>query len=767
MNEHTRQIGTAGNLQARPAGMDPTPWMTPYNPIDNDGPGLFDYARMILARWKLALVVSLAILVCGMLVYRWPAPMFRSTATIEIDNEHRGFTDKWGPSSFNWDFGRYLSNQMAILQSRSMAENLVEDMELEERLYNQPVTNSEPGLISRIWSKTVSLPTTLLTYVNPPPPAPAPEEPKKARDAQHLKMFANDVLGRISVHRAQDEGSILEVGMIAETPELAQEMLQSYLRLYLDRHTAQRREDGERFTAWLGEELRRTEEKLLESEKELVDFLNQNKIFFADEDGLDQFRDKMTRTMNGLVDSKKTKSRLKSLYEGTTDIHPRYLDRSLENQYLAELKQELARLEAEEADMRAIYSADYPKRALLTRKIEVLRQRIFDMERSALASALDSAKEEEKLMEQEVRDTRNQALRRNALSVRYALLKKNTEIHREIHKIVLQEYKQAAIKARSVANNIRMVDPPSFPTNPLPNGTHFYIFAILVLSFVGGAGTAFFAATRDDGSEAIKAVETHHRVRKLGMVPDISKLRREHGIKGSGKSYEFLVHEDPRSPMAHAIRGVHASLMLSEALTDRKCIAVSSVYPGEGKTLLSTSLATILTSHAGSRVLLVDCDWERSRLHKLFGRPHDAPGLTDLICDPSTDVESVIRPTEIPGLFYILSGPTVQNSTSLYTSDRLRKTLDELRDRFDFVILDNPPILACPESQILSRYADGLIMVALRKNVGSEDFGSVMTSLTSMPANPVLGVVINKAEPNFGGYYYPYYGYSRKYRRKA
>jgi Mrp family chromosome partitioning ATPase len=135
-------------------------------------------------------------------------------------------------------------------------------------------------------------------------------------------------------------------------------------------------------------------------------------------------------------------------------------------------------------------------------------------------------------------------------------------------------------------------------------------------------------------------------------------------------------------------------------------------------------------------------------------------GLTTLLTSNDASVERVIRSHEsIPGLFYITAGPEVPDPAALLMSDRFGDIAHELKRRFDVVVFDSPPVLGFPDSRILGRYSDGVVLVVEEGRLSQADIRTAVSAIASAPGGPILGLVVNKARPNgthlmYSGYYY-------------
>jgi capsular exopolysaccharide synthesis family protein len=232
--------------------------------------------------------------------------------------------------------------------------------------------------------------------------------------------------------------------------------------------------------------------------------------------------------------------------------------------------------------------------------------------------------------------------------------------------------------------------------------------------------------------------------------------------RGNGKRKlgidELVTVTDMRSASAEAYRTLRTNLIFSQAVQTLRTVLVTSASPGEGKTTTAANLA-VSFAHHGMRVLLVDCDLRRGRIHKMFGIPRE-PGMTELVIGRE-EFDNVVRQTDVMGLYVIPSGNLPPNPSELLGGDRMRKVLSSLSEAFDLIVLDTPPLLAASDGAILSTLSDGVVVVLRAGSTQSDAAQQAIQQLMGVGAR-VVGAVLNDPDakvPTYGGYYhYEYAG---------
>jgi capsular exopolysaccharide synthesis family protein len=217
----------------------------------------------------------------------------------------------------------------------------------------------------------------------------------------------------------------------------------------------------------------------------------------------------------------------------------------------------------------------------------------------------------------------------------------------------------------------------------------------------------------------------------------------------------LIVQKNPKSPISEAYRTLRTNIQFSSFESDIKTILITSSGPSEGKTTTSGNLA-LTFAQSGKKVLLVDCDLRRPSVHKKFMISNQI-GLSNLLIN-NLKLEDVAV-NYIDNLYILTSGTIPPNPAEMMGSKKMKAFIEEVREKFDYIILDTPPVIAVTDAQILSTMADGVLLVVSSGQAEKEAAERAKELLMNVKAN-ILGVVLNKVEINSRksyGYYY-YYG---------
>ncbi|MBI5570258.1 MAG: polysaccharide biosynthesis tyrosine autokinase [Desulfomonile tiedjei] len=746
--EHTR-------LSWLPTGQLGGTTYDPHTPLESpefSGSGnVADYLEVLFRRFWMILVVFLLILAMSAL-YTWLiTPVYRSTATIEIERVN------WKPKQTmgtpeHMNFLGYFSTQLQILKSRGLAQDFVEH----ENLMETPDVVLKESNLAMTLQKWAAV---LLGRIPGFPPTALKDDGE-----EDLKTrLSNGLVRSVEATRVKDT-DLAEVTMDANNAELAQKLLHGYLDLYLERNLEKRRNEHLKASEWLKTELEKVRTKLMASESALLEFITENGMVSKD-GGYGEVMQLVNRSLERVRQSQETRIKMEAFQSQPGSEPVGVMPRVAGSEFVQGLKQQLSTLESEYSDLGQLYAPNSPKMTMVRRKVEYLRDKISEAETSAVSSALDQVKNEEKRFKGALDEAKKEAARINSLEARLALLKKDVDADRKFYNILLREYKEMDIRAGTLFNNISIVDPPRKPIEPIKPKAAFNLLLGSLIGLFAGVFAAFIAESMDHTIRSPRDIDTAVGTKRLGIVPDLAGVPLR-GRNGSGQEFELLAHDDPRSPMSDAIKNIQTSLFLAHPTDQIRSMIVSSATPSEGKTLISVSIATILSAGNNKKTLLVDADLRKPRIHRVFGRNGTGPGLSTILTRESVKLKEVLNASRIPRFYYITSGPVPEDPVSLLKSERMSLLMSHLQKIFDFIVFDSPPVLGFSDAQILCRHTDGMIMVAKQGHVAREELREAMNSVASIHGGRILGIVLNKAHPRRGGYGYGYGGYYYSRNRK-
>ena len=223
---------------------------------------------------------------------------------------------------------------------------------------------------------------------------------------------------------------------------------------------------------------------------------------------------------------------------------------------------------------------------------------------------------------------------------------------------------------------------------------------------------------------------------------------------------ELIVKNYPKSSVTEAIKAVRTNLRFSSVNNKIKTILITSSVAGEGKSFISANLSAAY-AESKEKILLIDCDLRRGRQKDLFGlHGTSKKGLSNLLIDSSWEknINNYIHKTEVTGLDIIPTGSTPPNPTILLESNKLDKITEMLKEKYDLIIFDAPPVGGLTDALIMTRLADIVLIVARAKKTTLELLESTKESLETVNAN-IAGVILNRVDKKDSKYYKNYYYY--------
>lgn len=218
----------------------------------------------------------------------------------------------------------------------------------------------------------------------------------------------------------------------------------------------------------------------------------------------------------------------------------------------------------------------------------------------------------------------------------------------------------------------------------------------------------------------------------------------------------IISYSQPKSVIAEEFRAIRTNIQYSNLDKKIKTIVVTSTKKDEGKTTITTNLAVNFSKIENKKVLIIDCDLRNPSIHKEFGISN-SNGLTDLLLEEK-DLSNYIKETEINNLHVLTAGAIPPNPSEMLSSNRMKVFMETVREEYDYVFIDTPPVGMVTDAGVLSAFLDGTILVVKSESVDIKDLQETKKKLVSVNAN-ILGVILNANKVKKDDYYYySYYG---------
>jgi succinoglycan biosynthesis transport protein ExoP len=427
-----------------------------------------------------------------------------------------------------------------------------------------------------------------------------------------------------------------------------------------------------------------------------------------------------------------------------------------DNPTVQRIKQEIAIEEGNLAALLKRYRDKYPAVISQRSKIASLQENLAQECEKQLLTIRNTAsilQKKEDTLNSIVTSEEQKQMVLNSLKIQYDILRREAENNKSIHSNVLMRMKETEMLSRITSNNIRIVDEASDPLKPVkPRMVVTIIFGVLGAMALSLA-LAFFVNYLDDSIKSQDDIENFMRLPFLGYIPNIKT--------NSVVERDLQAHLHPQSNAAEGFRTIRATISLTHKPEKFRVLSITSTIPSEGKSLVASNLG-IVHAQTGLRTLLVDADLRRPSVHKAY-QLHSPVGLSAFLMKQTDSIDELVHKTEVPNLDVVCCGSVPSNPSELIGSTRMMEFLQMVRDRYDRVILDCPPISAVSDPLVISAMADGVVYVTKFNKIRREHGRKSIQRIQNAGIH-ILGVVINDID--FEGkdsYYYSYYYYQNRY----
>ncbi len=574
------------------------------------------------------------------------------------------------------------------------------------------------------------------------------------------------VLGRLAVDPIK-ESRLVTVTFDDPDPERARRILAAVVNAYLQGNIDDVASSNTSASEWLREQLITLKNDLESSELSLHDYKRDNRILSVSlDDQSNMLREEMKRLNDALTDVRVRRehivSRTRELEKidandpvelPATELLQSNVLTSLRASYVTS-KSEFASLTEggkgeQHPEVRAAAARVGTAREALLREVKNIKGAL----RGDLAAVSREAGGLDLLYER----AKQRGLDLNKLEIEYRRLERTKTNNEKLFGVVLERTKESDLASMMKFNNIRVIEEPLASRAPVrPN-----VPLSISIGLIGGLALGLLlAVAREQFDRSVKTsddVERELGIAFLGTLP----LTDAAGPKtASSDPPELIAHSHTTSMLAEAARGIRTNLLFMSPDEPYRRMLITSPGPGEGKTTVASTIAIVL-AQTGQRVLLVDCDLRRPRLHKIFGRLNDV-GVTSMTLEPNAlDPDSLA--TLVPNLSLLPAGPRVPNPAEFLGSEAFKALLDRLSERYDRVIVDSPPATIVSDATILATMVDGIVLIARSMQTPKDSARKAIRTLQDVGGS-VVGAVLNALDPIRLGYgRYKYYNYAYGY----
>jgi polysaccharide biosynthesis transport protein len=701
-------------------------------------PSARDYWRAIVRRKRLILVLVVAALLgAGVLVCVIP-PAYLAASTILID--HRAPKIDIKPGAYETqelsdeEADNYYGTQYKILQSRSLALRVIQDLGLQD----SPLLN-RPPLLALLGIKLGSIQTK----------------------AQIREKEIDTYLERLTV-KPQTGTRLVTIWFSAPDPTLSARIANAHVRAYVAQGVELRDQASSGARQFLEKKLQDVKERVEKSEAALNAYRRQRGIIAApSEDKTHVLTQRLADLEKALTGAQTERITLESethlVRAGDYDSLPMVINSGL----IQNLKQEYSKADADYASLASQFKPDYPELQEVNAHRKELRSRL-DREMQQVAASIEwsskAAVAREDQLQKKVDAEKAEASALNDASLQDALMAREVEGDQTLYRNVLAKINEMGVVGGAPSTEVSIIDQAEPPIEPSSPQKGLILGSAGVLSLFLGICLALVLDRFDETFKDPEEVERSLGLPCLGLVPDFVKLNPP-SRRLLGKSSSAVPFTSPHQlPGAKAgtevnetFRAIRIGIVASRAVSSPKTVLITSGTVSEGKTMTAINSA-LAFAQMGDNVLLIDADLRRSRCHSVLDIPSGA-GLSEILMGRRKP-EEVVRSTGIEGLACITAGSPHPNPGALLGSKKMADLLGYLGTFYDCILIDSAPVMQISDTLLLATMVDGVVLVA-GPATPKQVLRTVCSRLNMVRAK-ILGVVLNRLDIKLGtdGYYY-------------
>lgn len=740
---HSQPPVPIGPYHAPAFPVHPDAWRVPpgYGPgFEEDEPDRIDILRILWFavhyRWLIA-----AFLVCGLVsglfVTFLQTPKYRSFAQIEIQTAGAKVVQELDAISSSSDF-RVFETAREKMRSRDLAQRVVYELDLSNKsdfLAPAP-TFSLANIIRRISGAT---PQRDLEDLSP-------------EERTDLAVF--NVREGLAVELKRNT-SILEVSFSHPLPQYAESVTNQVVRSYIDQSVDKRSETSGLARQFIEEQVRETKQRLQESERALVAYAQREGITVTGNDN-SLISENIAEINKGLAQAIQDRLETARLVQQIDEGNAATLPEVFKSDSIQTTKQKIAELKATYQEKLSTLKPGFPEMVRLKAQIGELEKQV-KLEVGAIARSTTIRHEQmlqkEESLKLELADLERRQSEFQQKNIQYTILKREVDLNRTQYESLIGKLNEVGVGSELRSSNASVVDLAVVPKEPYSPKLKLNLAAALLLFSAMAAAAIFILELLNNTFSVPDQIERDLKLTVLGIIPATPEDKIAEELK------------DPKSSLSEAYRTLRTSLQFSGTDSGMRTLVITSPEPSEGKSTTALRLAEDFAG-LGKRVLLIDADMRKPKLHRLLNT-HNAIGLSNLLTNvvKAGNIEGIFQATHHPNLTFMSSGTIPPNPADILVSQKMGLMLQFTKKRYDLIILDAPPVIGLSDAPVLGRQADATLLIVAAKQATRKSAANALKRLKSAGSNVVGAAMtkfaVGKLDYNYSYRYmqYDYYSY--------
>lgn len=705
-------------------------------------------------KWSI-IALTLVVAMVTVLIVLSVTPIYRASATLLIDQKKANVISIDQVYGLDGSGTEYLQTQFELLKSRSLAERVVNELQLTIHPEFDPRQQEAPLIDIKGWIGNLELNKLI--------PGAFPEDLEEDLGPSEEDIFDSVVqafMKRISL-APQGKSQMVNVQVDMADPRMAANTANRLAQGFIESQLEASMEMSASASAWMNSRLAELRTKLKVAEGQLQEFREQENL--VDVGGVSTISAaELAATSNRMVDARSARAEAQSLYEQVQSMKGggwrklATVSAVLGDPLIQQFKANEAMAKSKVDELSKRYGARHPAmeaaQSELTAAETSLRGQVEQVV-AAIERNYRLAVANERALRSSVDENRAQIQNISRKEFQLREYQREVDTNRALYDTFLTRLRETAATSDLETVNARVVDLATVPKAPIKPRKALIVLLATFLAGLVGVGLTLLQATLNNTFKSTDDVENKLNLPVLGILPLIKKKKR--------KEIAQLFESDTDKTFSESIRTIRTSMVLSGLNKPHKVMVVTSSLPGEGKSTVAANLAIALGQM--EKVILIDADMRRPTLSKNFDFPVGTPGLANVIAGTATLEESVQHAC---GVDMLNAGAVPPNPLELLSSSRFVELIEGLKEKYDRIVIDSPPTQAVSDALMLGTLANELIYVIKSDDtaipLAIKGVGQLLQSNV-----PVTGVVLNQVDMkkakkygyNYSGYY-DYYGYS-------
>lgn len=712
---------------------------------------LRDYFRVIQKRRYVVAAFFVTTLLAVVIGTIRMTPIYEASTQVLVEkNQGTALTQRPYYDSYDPEF---YETQRQLILSQSVARKVVKILDLDKK-WKTYFPEKEPKLsfVKTVKDKIKGLVKGADSGQDGAASAAAIPQEKPSQADLIAEMLRADI-----TVTAVKESRLMNISFQSEHPDFARLVANTIADAYKEEIMAIQMDASGYALKWMTKKADEERANLARAEKALQQYMKQNDIVTV-EDKVTILPQQLSQLTTKLAEAEAQKNVVGNIYrqieevrDGKGDIES--LPTIANHKGLQDIRENVRKAEQVVTELSQKFGPKHPTMIEARTKLgDIVRQKNAEISKiiASVKNEYEVAQAQEASLRSALAGIKGDTQNLNEKMTEYNILKREVDTNRALYDALVMQTKEKGVTENTQKVNVWMTQVAQTPDAPVKPKPMRNILLGLVLGLFGGVGCAFFVEYLDN---TVKDPEEAERRYEMSVVGVIELLK-------EGKNPDRFVLEEPASSFAESYKSLRTAVLLASADRPPKRLMITSMSPQEGKTTTAVNLARSI-AQTDRRVLLIDADQRRPRLHKAF-QLSNASGLSSYLSGTVNEVS--VQSTEEAGLSVLTSGPIPPNPSELLGSQRFAQLLELLERQYDMILIDSPPVLSATDSLLISKLVESVLVVCLTGKTTYDRLHRGLKSLREINPN-ILGLVLNAMDMKKSNYY-SYYGYYQYYSAK-